>query len=124
MLLSRYFVFHKNISVIFFLPNIFYSVFTLYHFFMPLSNYVTSQVHQHFFCLGVCSKIHVSHTIHLTFTQSTLLHQNKKALSPLYNKKYFNDIIIKKYPMGVLHSFSIKNIFYDKMDLRLFYFEI
>ena len=24
--------------------------------------------------------------------------------------------------MGVLHSFSIKNIFYDKIDLRLFYF--
>ena len=24
--------------------------------------------------------------------------------------------------MGVLHSFFIKNIFYDKMDLRLFYF--
>ena len=27
-----------------------------------------------------------------------------------------------RHPMGVLHSFSIKNIFYDKMDLRLFYF--
>ena len=26
--------------------------------------------------------------------------------------------------MGVLHSFSIKNIFYDKMDLRLFYFRV
>ena len=25
---------------------------------------------------------------------------------------------------GVLHSFSIKNIFYGKMDLRLFYFDI
>ena len=24
--------------------------------------------------------------------------------------------------MGLLHSFSIDNIFYDKMDLRLFYF--
>ena len=24
----------------------------------------------------------------------------------------------------VLHSFSIKNIFYDKMDLRLFYFDM
>ena len=24
----------------------------------------------------------------------------------------------------VLHSFSIKNIFYDKMDLRLFYFDV
>ena len=24
--------------------------------------------------------------------------------------------------MGVLHIFSIENIFYDKMDLRLFYF--
>ena len=26
------------------------------------------------------------------------------------------------HSMDVLHSFSIKNIFYDKMDLRLFYF--
>ena len=26
--------------------------------------------------------------------------------------------------MGVLHSFSIKNIFYDKMDLRLFYLDV
>ena len=29
-----------------------------------------------------------------------------------------------KHPMGVLHSFSIKNIFYDKMDFRLFYFDV
>ena len=29
-----------------------------------------------------------------------------------------------RHPMGVLHSFSIKNIFYDKMDLRLFYFHV
>ena len=29
-----------------------------------------------------------------------------------------------KHPMGVLHSFSIKNIFYDTMDLRLFYFDV
>ena len=26
--------------------------------------------------------------------------------------------------MGVLHSFSIKNIFHDKMDLRIFYFRV
>ena len=25
---------------------------------------------------------------------------------------------------GVLHSFSMKNIFYDKIDLRLFYFDV
>ena len=29
-----------------------------------------------------------------------------------------------RHPMGVLHSFSIKNIFYDKIDLRLFYFDV
>ena len=29
-----------------------------------------------------------------------------------------------RHPVGVLHSFSIKNIFYDKMDLRLFYFHV
>ena len=27
------------------------------------------------------------------------------------------------HSMGVLHSFSIKNIFHDKMDLKLFYFD-
>ena len=29
-----------------------------------------------------------------------------------------------KHLMGVLHSFSIKNTFYDKMNLRLFYFDV
>ena len=29
-----------------------------------------------------------------------------------------------RHPMGVVHSFSIKNIFYDKIDLRLFYFHV
>ena len=27
-------------------------------------------------------------------------------------------------PMGVLHSFSIKNNFYDKTDLTFFYFSL
>ena len=27
-----------------------------------------------------------------------------------------------RHPMGVLNSFSIKNVFYNKMELRLFYF--
>ena len=29
-----------------------------------------------------------------------------------------------RHPKGVLHLFSIKNIFYDKMDLSLFYFDV
>ena len=29
-----------------------------------------------------------------------------------------------RHTMGVLHSFSIKNIFYDKMDLRLFCYHL
>ena len=29
-----------------------------------------------------------------------------------------------RHPMGVLHSFSIKNIFYDKMDVRLVNFHV
>ena len=29
-----------------------------------------------------------------------------------------------RHPMGALHSFSIKNIFYDKMDLGLLYFDV
>ena len=28
-----------------------------------------------------------------------------------------------RHPIDVLHSFSIKNIFCDKKDLRLFYFD-
>ena len=30
---------------------------------------------------------------------------------------------IKIKPMGVLHTFSVKNTFYDKMDLRLYFDE-
>ena len=29
-----------------------------------------------------------------------------------------------RHPWGVLHSFSIKNICYDKMDVKLFYFDV
>ena len=29
-----------------------------------------------------------------------------------------------RHPQGVLHLISIKNIFYDEMDLRLFYFHV
>ena len=29
-----------------------------------------------------------------------------------------------RHPAGVFHSYSIKNIFYDKMNLRLFYFRV
>ena len=29
-----------------------------------------------------------------------------------------------RHPMGVLDSFSIKNIFYYKIDLRLFHFHV
>ena len=29
-----------------------------------------------------------------------------------------------RHPIGVSHSFSIKNIFYDKTDLRLIYFHV
>ena len=40
----------------------------------------------------------------------------KRLISPHQNKTYFTQ------PMGVLHSFSIKNIFHDKMDLVVFLF--
>ena len=29
-----------------------------------------------------------------------------------------------RHPYSVLHSFSIKNILYDKMDVKLFYFHV
>ena len=51
-------------------------------------------------------------------------HQNKKAVSLFYHRKYFWGKMNARHPVGVLHSFSIKNIFYDKMDLRFFYFDV
>ena len=43
-------------------------------------------------------------------------HENKRALSRFYQKIFLigNEL---SYPMGILHSFSIKNI-YDKIDLK------
>ena len=29
-----------------------------------------------------------------------------------------------RHPMSALHWFSIKNIFYNKMDFKLFYFDV
>ena len=42
-------------------------------------------------------------------------HENKKVLTPFYHKIYFS------LKIGVLHLFSIKKYFYNKMKLRLFY---
>ena len=56
--------------------------------------------------------------------ESKLSHENKKALSPFYHEKYFLWKINVRHPQGVLHSFFIKNIFYDKMDFKLFYFRV
>ena len=44
----------------------------------------------------------------------------KKILSPFYHKKYFWWKMNVRHPMGMLDSFSLKNIFNYKMDLRLF----
>ena len=44
--------------------------------------------------------------------------QNKKVLNPFCHKNIFD----RKW--SFLHSFSIKNIFYDKMDLVFFYFDV
>ena len=41
----------------------------------------------------------------------------------LYRQRILEKINVR-HPMIVLHLFSIKNIFYDKMDLRLFYFDV
>ena len=51
-------------------------------------------------------------------------HGNKKAVSPFYHKKYFWHQMNVRQPYVVLHSFSIKNIFYDKIDWQLFYFHV
>ena len=50
-------------------------------------------------------------------------HENKKTLSPFYYKKTFL-IENECETLGILHSFSIKNIFSDKMDLRLFHVHV
>ena len=49
------------------------------------------------------------------YNMTLLLRLNSKLRGKLLTIWHF---------MGVLHSFSIKNIFYDKMDLRLFYFHV
>ena len=48
--------------------------------------------------------------------------ENKKALSPFYHKNYFWQKINVRHPLSVLDSFSIKNVFNDKMDFSLFLF--
>ena len=48
----------------------------------------------------------------------------KKLHHDIYHGPKYRHTKIKKLPMGVLHSFSIKNVFYDKMDLRGFYFHV
>ena len=45
-------------------------------------------------------------------------HENEKALSPSYKKIF----LIENERKGALLSFSIKNIFYGKMDLSFFIF--
>ena len=54
---------------------------------------------------------------------------SSEALSQFYYKIYFSKKKKKKkknarHPYGVLHSFSIKDIFYDRMDFRFFYFRV
>ena len=49
------------------------------------------------------------------YNMTLLLRQSSKLRGQLRTIWHF---------MGVLDSFSIKNIFYDKMDLRLFYFHV
>ena len=41
-----------------------------------------------------------------------------------FNRKWIWDTYRVWVSIGALHSFSIKNIFCDKMDLRLFYFDV
>ena len=43
----------------------------------------------------------------------------RKTLCPFYHKKYFWWKMIVRHPEVVLHSFSIKNIFDDKMDFKV-----
>ena len=48
----------------------------------------------------------------------------KKTLSPFYHKIIFLIENEYKAPIGILQSFSVKNIFYDKIDFRRFYFHV
>ena len=65
--------------------------------------------------LFICSEKSLSSSIVKCF-ENTFSHENKKSSSPFYHKNIFD--------RGILHSFSIKNILYGKIDLKLFYFHV
>ena len=48
----------------------------------------------------------------------------KKAYVHFIIKNYVWQKMNVRHAMGVLNSFSIKNMCYDKMDLKLFYFHV
>ena len=51
-------------------------------------------------------------------------HENGKSFILFYHRKYFWYIINVRHYVGFLNSFSIKNIFCDKMDWNFFYFRV
>ena len=61
--------------------------------------------------------------------ESQLWDMPKSKFYIFFNFSFFFNFSIENQgnnsvPQGVLHSFSVINIFYDKMDLRLFYFHV
>ena len=48
--------------------------------------------------------------------------ENKRALKPFHHKNYFWYKINAKQTMGALDSFSIKNLFCHKIELKIFLF--
>ena len=50
------------------------------------------------------------------FISSMTPHENKKTEGPFQHKKCFHYKKNVRHTIGVLHLFSIKNCFHDKMD--------
>ena len=80
----------------------------MYYMYICIFAYMSTYINDTCICVYVCMYI--------------LSHENKKSLNLVH-------FIIKKTFLianecKTLHSFSIKNIFHDKMDLRLFYFHV
>ena len=65
-------------------------------------------------------KLYRFQTSYLHISRHILSHENEKDLGPFYQKSFWYkmNVII---PVGVLHSFSIKKNFYNKMNLKLYF---
>ena len=67
---------------------------------------------------------HFTHTYFAIISHISLRHMKIKNLQSILSLKIFLMENECKTPIGCHTLFSIKNIFYDKIDLRSFYFRV